>query len=531
MDTKLLKLSSIGRAGINTDLPPWELRAEHITYGENFRILNSKIVPAGGKKEMLPVPYLWADGDVAGVINNIRVPTGDYWLLCTRKKVLATSSRRGWYDAGQFDYNLPIGLENEWVISQMGSVVVINNPASAPEYWAGLKFGLKFKLLPYDQDNTWEDMNLTCRTMRAHKNFLIAMNISGQSGDLPSGYMISHPAEENSIPYTWSTTDRSSLAQEGQLGGDGVEIVDGATLRDAFYMYSRDSIDVFTFNAGSEFPWSRREFSPSIGLISSNCLIEANGVHYFITQTDLMKNDGSQVVSITNDRIKNRFKARINADAFGSSYMTHQAEFNEIWFCIPEDESIVANTAFVYNWLNDSWSIRDIPEGVSYSDYGYDPLSIDEAESYGLWATSIEGWSSATRSWANIRSLELIRTLGGITTDGRLLSIDPLQGSDIPVNCVLERTDFPLDDLRQTNTITRIYPTADGDPFNIEIGSQEHAGGPVTWRPPVVFDPGKDRKIDVRSTGEMMAWRVSSIGNNSFSLSGMMIEYSNSGVR
>jgi hypothetical protein len=47
----------------------------------------------------------------------------------------------------------------------------------------------------------------------------------------------------------------------------------------------------------------------------------------------------------------------------------------------------------------------------------------------------------------------------------------------------------------------------------------------------VIFNPLTQRKVDIRSTGAMHAWRVSSIGLGKFSLSGLEIEYQVTGLR
>ena len=74
-------------------------------------------------------------------------------------------------------------------------------------------------------------------------------------------------------------------------------------------------------------------------------------------------------------------------------------------------------------------------------------------------------------------------------------------------------------------------------PVNIQIGSQDYAGSPVRWKPAIKFTPSTDRKIDVRSTGELHCWRVEAIdtGNNvgtgNWNLSGMAMEVELDGVR
>jgi len=59
----------------------------------------------------------------------------------------------------------------------------------------------------------------------------------------------------------------------------------------------------------------------------------------------------------------------------------------------------------------------------------------------------------------------------------------------------------------------------------------EYTGSNIVWSSPFVFDPATDRKIDLRVTGKLVAWRVLSIGTGLFRLSGFDCEYANAGQR
>ena len=67
--------------------------------------------------------------------------------------------------------------------------------------------------------------------------------------------------------------------------------------------------------------------------------------------------------------------------------------------------------------------------------------------------------------------------------------------------------------------------------MSIQFGSQDYPGAPVRWKPAVVFNPSTDRKIDIRTTGELHAWRFQSIGKIAWKLSGFTIEFERAGVR
>jgi hypothetical protein len=96
----------------------------------------------------------------------------------------------------------------------------------------------------------------------------------------------------------------------------------------------------------------------------------------------------------------------------------------------------------------------------------------------------------------------------------------------------LLRTDLPIGGHEFNTTITRVFPYVEGtSKLEFRFGSQQHAGGPVTWVGGFrEFQPGKDRKIDVRTTGELHAYEVRSL-EGSFMLTGMDIDFKMAGGR
>ena len=525
---KLLTLNNIGDAGINSDLLPWELGKDNITDGLNFRVRDGFLMPLGGSTHVYDAPI---NKGTAGVLAHVRIFSGDFWAQCTTDYVTGTAGDPGWYDLNPVPFELFGGDEAFWTVCQLGQNLVFNHPDIGP----GMATQDSAFLIspPFNAEQTWREYGLACRAMRSHKNFLIAMNLIGAENE-PNGYRISTAADTNGIPYTWDETDRGGIAIKASLGGDGAEILDGGTLRDEFCMYSRESIDLLNFNANSPFYWTRRSLSSTIGLLSTNCITEVKGTHFFIADGDIVSNDGTTLQSIMHKRLLKRFNARTNRDTILNSFTCRNDIKKEVWFCIPEGESVTPNIAYVYNWKDNSWSLRDLPENLVFADYGKNPISETiDPESRGTWALIQGTWDSQLIPWGSDKQISALDdALVGLLSTGELVNLDPegdIQEDDL--NTFLERVDYPLEGQRRTCTVSRIYPYAEGGEFTMQIGSQQQTGGPVAWEVAKIFDPGVDRKIDVRTTGESFAWRVNSIGKKRFKLSGMGIEYSVGGTR
>lgn len=119
---------------------------------------------------------------------------------------------------------------------------------------------------------------------------------------------------------------------------------------------------------------------------------------------------------------------------------------------------------------------------------------------------------------------------------GQLLFLDPLdEGIDIDTayESVVERIGFALAGLDRVTTIIRMYPHIQGTtPLFIELGSQDFPGALTRWKPGVFFNPGTDRKVDIRTTGELHCFRITSFDTTAeWKLSGVDFEYDIAGTR
>ena len=524
MRIKNLSINNLGQNGLNTDVAPWDLGPEFITDGNNFKIDVNSIRSSGGSE-------IWSSPPVdfeAAFLMSVPALSNHFWLVAGKTAVYVFSGST-WSDISSAVGYGAIALDGQfdWTGCLLGSIPLINNPVVGPEYWSPQSVGSPLVPLLFDGVNTFLAVNKSFRVLRSHKNFLFALDLVENGVELPSSYRWSHPADTNGIPFTWDETDLSAIASIEQIGGDSGRILDGGTLRDAFCMYSERSINILD-RSNDQFIFRRRNLSSTTGLLNKNCIAEVKGIHLFLGDGDILQNDGNKIDSIVHNRIRNRMNSNVNADAITKSFVVRNTASKEVWFCVPENGATFPNVAYVFNWKDNSWSIRDLPENISLAAYGLQVVGTVTWDTIpGTWDTTQQTWGSNARS-------PLSYTLVGVDQDtSDLVSIDP-QDSGLAgnVTAYIERTNFALEGHIENTTIVRLYPYMTGtEPVNIQVGSHQFAGGPVTWKPPITFDPTTDRKIDVRTTGKLHAWRISSIGTGHWSVSGMGIEYSLAGKR
>lgn len=523
--SELLTTNNIGLQGVSTDPQPWTLTPEFITSGRNFRIFAGSMLSSGGD-------MLWSTAPVnfnPGYPFHVGATAGDFWIIMGRSAVYVFDGSV-WTDISSVQGYANIGVDQEllWSACMMGSIPVVSNPQGQPEFWAPQQPAQVLQPLMFDATETWTDKLYSAQIFRSHKNFLFALNLQENSVEFPDSFRWSHPSDINGLPPTWDETDPAFLAGKAALGGDGGPIVDGESLRDAFCIYSERSIDILDYT-NDEYVWRRRELSATVGLLSRNSMVEVKGNHFLLTNGDIVRNDGNKIESIAHDRIRRVLASTIDIDNYNRSYAVRNDALKEIWFCVPETGADYPTVGFIYNWRDDSWAIRDLPINTSISNYG------SQAEPSRNWDdyTDLELWEETGSSWGSAQRTPIDDTIVGTNPiDGTLSILDPGDQADGPYNTFIERTDYPLLGHKQLTTITRVYPHMKGEgQVSIQFGSQDYPGGPVRWQPAKLFTPGDTRKIDLRTTGELHAWRFSSVDKSIWHLSGFTIEYELAGFR
>lgn len=567
--TERLSINNIGTKGLNTDLAPWDLPPEFLTNAFNFKIGLNSVFSTGGYAD-------WAapsSGFNAGFLLSGGNNSQNYWLVAGRTAVNSFDGATFTDVSSVAGYGgLGVNDELKWTGCILGGIPLLNNPQSHPEYWSPASPGQVLQPLMWDSVNTWSAQGVRCNVLRAHKTFLFALNIFDVV-EQPDTYRWSHPADANGLPPSWDETDTSYIAGVASLGEDSGGIIDGLTLRDSFIIYSRNSIDVLDYTGG-EFIWRRRKLSKTIGLLNTNCVVEANGFHYFMTNSDIMKTDGTTIQSIIHGTVKDKYLDELDFTRFRQCFVMHNINKKEIWFCIPSGGTDYASKAYTYNWQENTWAIRDLPNcayaafGILYAGVvgpagyggdGYGDNSGAPAGATPTWANWAGTWENQSGTWnSGAYGLGTTTTLpdgtpdpGGtpyqynlqtefadspvcvLNGDSSLKVLEPTSGlTSGSRSTLLERTDFPLDGLQQITTITEVYPKIRGiSPVTIQFGSQKRPGGSITWKPSQTFTPGTDRKLNIRSTGSLHTWRITSSGITDWELSGMDIVYERNGVR
>lgn len=305
-----------------------------------------------------------------------------------------------------------------------------------PERWTGDSLnGTPYlcKEKPYvwnDANNRFEVMNkfpnfLSFKTMRTFRNFLVGLNFhttddepdvegfsSWSPGTHQNALWWSHDIAGTSLQVgekeksLWCDSDPNRNSGWNYLGGTGGPIVDGKSMRDSFIIYRERSVWQMTFVGGINI-FNFKELFDDAGVLSINCVEEVEGQHFVVGQSDVYVHNGVSKKSIVDGVVRRAIFENISADhvdrVFTSvDYANKEFSVNVPWHR-PEGDPYAGscNIAFVYNWEEQTWSRRDIPDLLCST---YTILSIPDDDSRWIAETEFQPWTSAQDTWLNTTS-------------------------------------------------------------------------------------------------------------------------------
>lgn len=421
-----------------------------------------------------------------------------------------------------------------WDSTVLGGIGVFTNfsLSNNPQYWGGSGNTVD---LPYDESGTetclWTDVGFRAKIIRAYRGYLVAMNIEDCDGYNPRKVHWSHVADPGTVPITWDPTLAEYDAGFTELWETPGPILDAALLRDTLQIYKSDGIWSVTWQgrfSATDFVFRFRNVTTSKGLYARGCVSDVGGRHFFVADGDIYIYDGTNFQSIADERVKNYFfdsVSKINKD---KTFTIYYERTKEVWLCFPTANQESCNKALVWDSIRNVWSRRDLP-GVTAGVFGVVDRSSgwDYADgdgngpyTYGTqWDASITTYGAFIDNNPFKESL----ILGGATDFYEMDRGNQADG--VNQTCYAQRTHSDLGDKQDWHMILTIYPRAEGDPFDVRIGSMEVTGETPTWSSYQTFTPGTDYKLDFRVSGRLHAIEFYSDTNVAWNIEAYELDY------
>lgn len=515
-----IKITDLDKIGIISDSPSNELPINAFTLGLNVRFVDGKVQKITGHQQVFgtnPITPYYA------------MPFGTtvayYWIVCGASKVYITDMST-WTNItrqnGGIDEDYSAGLDINWNGgSLLGGAVILNNGIDYPQQWNPTESSQRLANLVYSPGQTWADVTYTAKTMRTFKNYVIAMNITKVGTNYSNLVKWSSSAEAGSVPVTWDESDSNYDADEQPLESDG-DIVDGEALRDNFIIYAEDSAHVMSYIGGNYIFGFQRLFDD--GILSRRCVKEFKANHIVLSANDVIVHDGNTPQSIVDKKMRSWLFNNIDQDNYERCFITPNYRKNEMWICFPQSGSTLPDMALVWNYKENVFGVREIPDSPHIA-YGV----IDPGTSQ-IWDDQTSVWDSALSVWD-------ARSYNPTVYYPLLLGTNLYQGdvteqfSGTNITSYIERTGLDFGEPDLVKHVKRIIPKMTGNgEVTISIGKQDYVDSAVTWRN-YTFTPGQDWKIDCRISGRFIGYKILSTTNITWSLSSIEFDVEIDGGR
>lgn len=490
-----------GGIGLILDVEPSELPAEAWSSVENMRFYARSAKTMLGDQQLAvtseQMEYAISAQSVSGV--------GASWLLASDTKAWALQGQT-LTDVTPTAVAGISGSFLNWSGGSLGGLCFLNNGMQKPWVWMSNN-----PATPMVELANWP-ADTTAKTLRAFKQYLVALSVSKPGGNYPTLVKWSHPADPGVVPPSWDEADPTKDAGEYPLAETPGACVDCLPLRDVNIIYKTDSVWGMQY-IGGVFIFRFYKIFGDFGMPVRNCAVEyTSGKHFVFTGTDIVIHDGNSSRSVATTRVKGLFRT-ISANQLQATFVVSHPAMNEVWFCWrrADDGKIAADTALVFNHLDETWSIRDLP------DYRYIGTGVVEPQETAelQWDTISSGWDGSGIAWGEYASIPAFMRLLGVGelelawVDGTSVGAEP---------AVLERTyvGVPMQagkppDLSMNKFISMIWPRIKG-PLGMELlitfGTADTVSADINWRPSKTYTIGVTKKLPLTLTGKMLAVRL-----------------------
>jgi hypothetical protein len=360
MPTK--QITGLGKGGIIKDIPPVLLPEYAFTDGRNIRFDNESVEAITGEVIYKTLTTLQPDYGV-----HWERPDQGYNIFIKNGSMIRVDS------AGNESSYILNSAEakysnSTWHTTEFngGYAIVFNNGKSTPLYllYGSASAGLNPQEIP--NWNYYSGLVVTAKVIKSLGYSLVAANLTiddnGSITNAPSTIRISVQAPTGGFPQTWEPGVSTDTADELEINSTS-PILDMAELRGNMYIYSSDTIHVLSINTGVT---RVQPYSKGYGILNQGCIAEFDGKHFVVDKNDIYIHGGSgSIESIANMRIRDYFFDNLNKTESNKVLVNRNSRNDEIWVCYPKGTSEVCNEALVYQYKNNTWSIRDLPNVTS----------------------------------------------------------------------------------------------------------------------------------------------------------------------
>lgn len=512
----IIPVQRIGQFGLITDLPPDEMPLNSWTDARNVRFRGGAAEKFLGETPVFG-NALWSP---EWLLHTVQSGTA-LWLYASPNKAGATdgTTHGDITRVAGGDYTpLPnVG----WTGGMIEEIGVINNGFDVPQMWVNPAVGTKLVDLEF-----WPT-DYRINTLRSFKRYLVGLDVTKSGVRYPTMIKWSHQAPSGGVPTSWSVEDTTVDAGEWTLSDEGGYLVDMLALRDVMMLYRENATWQMQYVGGVDVFRFTRLFA-EIGCIARKCAVEFfSGKHLIFTGDDVVVNEGQQPRSVMTDRTRKL----INLDLtnYARSFVAVDYREKEVWVCFPETGATYCTRAVIWNWVSDTWGVREIPNvGFAMPGIISDPTSGETWDTaVGVWDTDDIAWGDRTSDPTKRRLLMACPAVPNFLLPGLTQ-----QFAGVPMSCMLERRGlgFPLKrdqppDYSTMKQIIGLWPRISGTQggvVNVSLGVQGNLNDAPEYIATRSFIIGETGQLDFSDcpTSRLHALKFESATNIEWKMTG-----------
>ena len=296
-----------------------------------------------------------------------------------------------------------------WRATILNGLMIATNGYDTPQMWP-LVSGVPSKTVPLRELKNWQTTSHKCKSISAFRTFLVGLNWQIDGDEYPNMVKWSTEAAALSPPNTWVESDATLDAGEYQLTDTPGKIVEGLPFGDSFLIYKEDSIYIMNY-VGTPYIFSFKLLSPTIGLLAKNAVAEFEQGHFFVGNSDCYVTNGQQVTALLPGKLRREMFSDLNGDNYEKVFVAADYTRNEMLACYPAGISTIPNKAVIWNWKDNTFSIRSIPDLYDINS------GIAVVSTGATWNGTAGTWNAAAGIWGQGNYDSVLKTLVFVKPD------------------------------------------------------------------------------------------------------------------
>lgn len=394
----------------------------------------------------------------------------------------------------------------EWSSTLLNGIPCFTNGKNVPQYWDGDSANDAAALPGWPASTS-------CKFIVAFRFHLFALNIDGPSGIFDNLIMWSEATEPGAVPQTWAPAADNEAGSAFLADSEG-RCIAGAPLGTQLMIYKPSSFHAIEY-AGQQPDniFIVRPVVQSTGLVSPHALKTIGTAQVVVGNDDVVLNDGINVRSIADNRIKQALRNSIDETNALNVFSVYDNNAKELWVCIPETGSQFATVAHIWDKGRDNWVTRDLTN-VKYGTTGF----VNDTAVSQAWDSDSGTWDSDLSIWNETQGVGKQKV---VLAESSAMFVEDLPETTL-YDCILQRTDLTFDDDQQVKVTSRVYVEGSGAGLNglfIRLGARNSINDNITWGAYVARQAGgqpyevtgKYISVEVSNNTSAAAWTVTRI--------------------